>query len=65
VATPEAKRKELSDLFAKVNADPGYRKRMTDAGYVIVNVEYPQMAAFMAKQAKEYEAAAREVGLLK
>ena len=65
VATPEAKRKELSDLFAKVNADPGYRKRMTDAGYVIVNVEYPQMAGFMTRQAKEYEAAAREVGLLK
>ncbi len=64
-ATPEDKRKELSDLFAKVNADPAYAKRMVDAGYVNVSIDYAHMKDFMAKQAKEYEEAAREVGLLK
>ncbi|MBU2408245.1 MAG: tripartite tricarboxylate transporter substrate binding protein, partial [Gammaproteobacteria bacterium] len=59
-ATPEAKRKELSDLFAKVNKDPAYRKRMVEAGYVVTDIDYAQMPAFMAKQGKEYEAAARE-----
>jgi tripartite-type tricarboxylate transporter receptor subunit TctC len=64
-ATPAAKRKQLSELFAKVNADAAYRKRMIEAGYVVVNIDDSQMAAFMAKEAKDYEAAAREVGLLK
>jgi tripartite-type tricarboxylate transporter receptor subunit TctC len=64
-ATPEAKRKQLSELFAKVNADADYRKRMVEAGYVNVDIDYAKMPAFMAKEAKDYEAAAREVGLLK
>jgi len=64
-ATPEAKRIELSNLFAKVNKDSAYRKRMVDAGYVVINIGYGKMAGFMATKAKEYEAAAREVGLLK
>jgi tripartite-type tricarboxylate transporter receptor subunit TctC len=64
-ATPEAKRKELSDLFAKVNHDPAYVKKMTDAGFVVIDVPYDQVPAFMATKAKEYEEAARAVGLLK
>lgn len=64
-ATPEAKRKELSDIFAKVNEDPGYRKKMTDAGFVILGIPYDKMGEFMATKGKEYEAAAREIGLLK
>ena len=64
-ATPEAKRKELSELFAKVNQDAGYRKKMTDAGFVIIDIGYDKMPAFMAEQRKIAESAAREVGLLK
>ena len=64
-ATPEAKRKQLSELFAKVNQDAGYRKRMVESGYVVTDIGYDQMNAFMAKESKENEAAAREVGLLK
>ncbi len=64
-ATPEAKRKELSDLFAKVNQDAGYRKKMTDGGFVITDIPYDKMSAFMAQQKKAFEAAAREVGLIK
>ncbi|MGE0315335.1 MAG: tripartite tricarboxylate transporter substrate binding protein [Lautropia sp.] len=64
-ATPEAKRKEISDLFAKVNQDPGFRKKMRDGGFVIVDIGYDKMPAFMAEQRKTAEAAARDVGLLK
>jgi len=64
-ATPEAERKELSALFSKVNKDPAFRKKMEDAGYVLVDVDYAKAPAFMAEKSKEYEAAAREVGLLK
>jgi tripartite-type tricarboxylate transporter receptor subunit TctC len=64
-ATPEDKRKELSTLFMKVNQDAGYRKKMEDAGYVITDIDYAKAPAFMAARGKEYEAAAREVGLLR
>ena len=65
VATPEAQRKALSAAFAKVNQDPAYRKKMIDAGYVIVDVDYEKAPAFLAAKRKEYEVAARAVGLLK
>jgi tripartite-type tricarboxylate transporter receptor subunit TctC len=64
-ATPEAERKRLSDVFAKANRDPGYRQKMKDAGFVIVDVPYEKMGEFMSAKAKEYAAAARDVGMLK
>lgn len=64
-ATPEAKRKELSALFAKINKDPEYRKKMIAGGFEIVDIDYEHASAFLAEKSKEYEAAAREVGLLK
>lgn len=64
-ATPEAKRKELSDLFAKVNKDPEYRKKMIAGGYELLDIDYEHTGAFLAEKSKEYETAAREVGLLK
>jgi len=63
--TPDAERKKLSDLFGKVNQDPAFRKKMTEAGFVIVDVPYDKMAPFLAAKSKEYEAAAREVGMIK
>ncbi|NLD54873.1 MAG: tripartite tricarboxylate transporter substrate binding protein [Burkholderiaceae bacterium] len=64
-ATPEAKRKELSDLFAKVNQDADYRKKMKEGGFVVVDVPYEKMDAFMKARGQEYEAAARDVGMIK
>lgn len=64
-ATPEAKRKELSDLFAKVNQDPEYRSKMKEGGFVVVDIPYEKIGDFMAEKGKEYAAAAREVGMIK
>jgi tripartite-type tricarboxylate transporter receptor subunit TctC len=64
-ATPEAKRKELSDLFAKASKDPEYRKKMIAGGYELLDIDYEHAGAFLAEKSKEYETAAREVGLLK
>ncbi len=63
--TPEADRKKLSDLFGKVNQDPAFRKKMAAAGFVIVDVPYDQTGPFLEGKRKEYEAAAREVGMIK
>jgi tripartite-type tricarboxylate transporter receptor subunit TctC len=64
-ATSEADRKKLSDLFGKVNQDPAFRKKMADGGFVIVDVPYDKMGPFLAAKRKEYEDAAREVGMIK
>jgi tripartite-type tricarboxylate transporter receptor subunit TctC len=64
-ATSEAERKKLSDLFGKVNQDAGYRRKMAEAGFVIVDVPYEKMGPFLDAKRKEYEAAAREVGMIK
>lgn len=64
-ATPEAERKKMSQLFGKVNQDPAFRKKMADAGFVIVDIPYEKMAPFLDAKRKEYEAAAREVGMIK
>lgn len=64
-ATPEAERKKLSELFGKVNQDPAFRKKMAEAGFVLVDVPYEKMGPFLAAKSKEYEAAAREVGMIK
>lgn len=64
-ATPEDVRKQLSELFAKVNQDPDYRKKMTDAGFVVLDIDYPKVDAFMKQKGKEYEDAARSVGMIK
>jgi len=64
-ATSEADRKKLSDLFGKVNQDPAFRKKMAEGGFVIVDVPYEKMGPFLEAKRKEYEAAAREVGMIK
>ena len=64
-ATPEADRKRMSDWIGKVNADPGFRKKMTEAGFVLTDVPYEKVPAFLDVKRKEYEEAAREVGMLK
>lgn len=64
-ATPIAKRKELSALFTKVNENPEYRKKMVADGFQVLNIDYQHISAFLAQKKKEYEAAARDVGLLK
>jgi tripartite-type tricarboxylate transporter receptor subunit TctC len=64
-ATSEADRKKLAELFGKVNQDPAFRKKMAEGGFVIVDVPYEKMGPFLEAKRKEYEAAAREVGMIK
>jgi tripartite-type tricarboxylate transporter receptor subunit TctC len=52
--TPEAVRKQVSDLFARLNSDPGFIKKMADGGYVLTNVGSSDAKAFIDKLAKDY-----------
>ena len=52
-ATPEPVKQKLSELIGKVNADPAFKKKMLDNGYVLVDVGEKDMAAWVDQQRKE------------
>lgn len=60
-STPEEVRQQLSDAIAAVNATPGFRKRMEEDGYALIDVPYDQMADFMAQQAATYKEVAEQL----
>jgi tripartite-type tricarboxylate transporter receptor subunit TctC len=62
-STPEEMRKAVSDAVAKVNADPEFRKKMEDAGFVLTDIPYEEMDEFVAEKTKEYEAGAEKLGI--
>jgi tripartite-type tricarboxylate transporter receptor subunit TctC len=62
-STPGAIRKKLSHLIGKINADDQFKKKMQKDGFVLVNVPYSQMDAFMAKKRKSYSQLLKKAGL--
>ena len=56
---------KLSEMIGEINADPEFRKRMENDGMALLDVGYKDLDAFVAEQAKAYEAAAREAGVIK
>ena len=64
-STPEAVRKQVSDLFAQLNKDPEMRKRKTAAGFELVDISYDQMDAFVKDRTIAYQDDARRLGLIK
>ncbi|MEO7742567.1 MAG: tripartite tricarboxylate transporter substrate binding protein [Usitatibacter sp.] len=63
--TPKALQKQVSDLIGKINKDPAFVKSMEDKGFAMVDIGLDQMDAFMAKEQKQTEAIAREMGIMK
>lgn len=64
-STPEAVRKQVSDLFAKINKDPEHRKQMTDAGFEQIDITYDQIPEFLKKRAENSLPLARKLGMIK
>ena len=64
-STPKDVRDKLVALIAKVNGDAGFKKKMLEGGFAIVDVPMGDNAAFMAAKSKEFIAAAKEAGILK
>ena len=63
--TPKATQQALSDLIGSINKDPEFIKSMEDKGFAMVDVGLADMPAFMAEKQKEYEAIARDMGIVK
>lgn len=64
-STPEAIRKQVSDLFLKINRDADFRKQMLDGGFEPIDVTYEQMPDFIKKRTAETLPLARQMGLTK
>src|SRR5699024_11001410 len=61
-STPQDVTMKLSNVFSQINANPEFRKKMQELGFVLVDVPYPEVDDFMAKQQKAYEKVARNMG---
>ena len=64
-SAPESVRKQVSNLFAQLNADPELRKRKTAAGFELVDISYEQMPAFIKDRTAAYQDDAKRLGLIK
>lgn len=63
--TPKATQQALSELIARINKEPAFIKSMEDKGFAMIDVGLADMPAFMAARQKEYEAIARDMGIMK
>ena len=64
-STPEPVRKKLSEMIAKINADPEFQKRMLNDGFALLDVDAAGMKAFIDEKTTNYVAAAKAGGVLK
>ena len=64
-STPEAVRRQVSELFAQLNRDPDMRRRKAAAGFELVDIGYEQMGVFIKDRTAAYQDDARRLGLIK
>jgi len=64
-STPEDLRKRISDMFAEINREPDFQRKMTEQGLELVDITYDKMPAFMEERRKAYMSSAKLLGLLK
>jgi len=64
-STPEAIRKQISDIVSKINKQPEFIKKMEAGGFVLTDITYDKMDAFMSKMTNYYTVGAKNLGILK
>jgi tripartite-type tricarboxylate transporter receptor subunit TctC len=64
-STPKEIQQKLSDYFAKLNADPEVKKKLEDAGFVLVDVPLAKIPAFMKEKIPQALEDAKNAGLIK
>ncbi len=63
--TPDALKRQISDLFQRINNDADMKKQMTDGGFEWIDVPFERVPAFMQERTKAYAEAAKLLGLMK
>jgi tripartite-type tricarboxylate transporter receptor subunit TctC len=64
-STPQAVRKQVSDMMDAINKDPELRKRLTDDGFEVTDITLEMVPAFMKERTPQYLDSARTLGLIK
>lgn len=64
-STPEELRHRISDMFAEINRDAEFQRKMTEQGLELVDITYDKMPAFMEERKKAYLSSAKLLGLAK
>ena len=62
-STPEDIRRAISDIVGRINADPEFVSQMEDNGFVVIDVPYDEVGAFMAEKQGEYGELADMMGI--
>nr|WP_245635085.1 tripartite tricarboxylate transporter substrate binding protein [Marinobacterium profundum] len=62
-STPENVKQKVSDIVSAINADPDFKQKMEDGGFVLTDITYDKMDDFIAAKTKEYTAVAEKLGI--
>jgi tripartite-type tricarboxylate transporter receptor subunit TctC len=62
-STPEELRQRVSDIVTEINQRPDFIKKMEEGGFVLTDIPYGSMDAFMTEMKAEYEAGAKALGI--
>ncbi len=61
--TPEELRTRISDIVTEINQRPDFVKKMEEGGFVLTDIPYAKMDAFMAEKIAEYQEGAKALGI--
>lgn len=62
-STSEEMRQRVSDIVSEINRQPDFVKKMEDGGFVLTDIPYNEMEAFVTEKKAEYEAGAKTLGI--
>lgn len=63
-STSEDLRQRISDIVSAINAQPGFVEKMESGGFVLTDIGYDEMDAFVAARVEEYTAGAKALGII-
>ncbi|HEX2527613.1 MAG TPA: tripartite tricarboxylate transporter substrate binding protein [Geminicoccus sp.] len=63
-STPEELRQRISQIVQQINEDPEFQQKMEDAGFVLTDITYDKMPAFLEEMTAEYTKGAKALGIL-
>ncbi|MCR4265096.1 tripartite tricarboxylate transporter substrate binding protein [Nitratireductor sp. ZSWI3] len=62
-STPEELRERISDIVSQINQRPDFVKKMEEGGFVLTDIPYDKMSAFVAEKKAEYAEGAKALGI--
>lgn len=62
--TPDDIKRKVSEIVSAINADPDFRRKMEEGGFVLTPIDMEAMPEFLAEQKAKYRGIAEEMGLV-